>query len=264
MLSTGNKKEQNWGEEKWTAFKQGETNIPKVNRVKLKYVCCTMCPCSGRMSYLTSIDKANTSSFPPLASYEQNKLTWNMTQFYHLALKYCLQITRQKIFSGKDRIFILFQHSLWPMWKKCLLSFYQRKATWHQKLHWLLQRKSQTLQNSAQEIQMCSFKQLFISLRKNSTYVSSSVSKYAALIISKMIFFNFQVFKMNHNFNHLDLATNISGVWSFLSSYSRKTAKKPHILWKNTSMTSSTCLKVLGKSPQSIITYISWSELQHT
>lgn len=59
---------------------------------------------------------------------------------------------------------------------------------------------------------MCSFKQLFISLRKNSTYVSSSVSKYAALIISKMIFFNFQVFKMNHNFNHLDLATNISGV----------------------------------------------------
>lgn len=103
MLSTGNKKEQSWGGEKRAAFKQGETNIPKVNRVKLKYVCCTTCPCSGRMSYFTSIDNANTSSLPPLSSYEQNKLMWNMTQFYHLALKYCLQITRQQIFSGKDR-----------------------------------------------------------------------------------------------------------------------------------------------------------------
>lgn len=103
MLSTGNKKEQSWEGEKRTAFKQGETNILKVNRVKVKHVCCTMCPCSGRMSYFTSIDKANTSSLPSLSSYEQNKLMWNMTQIYHLALKYCLQITRQKTFSGKDR-----------------------------------------------------------------------------------------------------------------------------------------------------------------
>lgn len=68
-----------------------------VNKVELQHIYCTVCLRYGRISYFTSIDEANTSSFSSLSSYEQNKqMKYDLFCASIRSQKYCLQITRQK------------------------------------------------------------------------------------------------------------------------------------------------------------------------